>query len=220
MGSLQLDGSNRAARVSKEDGASGIIACHECDLIHTIVSLGHGETAKCTRCGAVLYRQKRDSLDRSLNFTVTGLILFALSNAFPFMMIEIEGRRQSNTLISGAVEFWQSGFEGLAVLVFLMSILLPLLTLLGMLYILLPIKLGRRPWRLTSIFRYIETLRPWAMMEVYILGVLVALVKLADFATVIPGLSLYTFAALIIVTAAASAAFDPRIVWEKLSAGT
>jgi paraquat-inducible protein A len=220
MASQQLVRSDRAGLGSNNEFAFGSIACHECDLIHKVVPLGYGQSAKCTRCGAVLYRQKRDSLDRSLNFTVTGLILFALSNAFPFMTIEIEGRRQSNTLISGALEFWRSGFEGLAVIVLLMSVLLPLFTLLGMLYILLPLKLGRRPWRLRSIFRYLEVLRPWAMMEVYMLGVLVALVKLADFATVIPGLSLYAFAALIIVTAAASAALDPRIVWAKLSAGT
>lgn len=199
------------------DRLSEYIACHECDLIHKIVMLAHGQSAKCTRCGAVLYRQKRDSIDRSLNFTVAGLILFGLSNAFPFMTIEIEGRRQQNSLISGAVEFWQSGFEFLAALVFVMSVLLPLVTLLGMLHVLLPIRLNRRPWRLAPIFRILVTMRPWAMMEVYMLGVLVALVKLADFATVIPGISLYSFVALIIVTAAASAALDPRIVWENLS---
>ena len=202
---------------AEETGAPGYIACHDCDLIHRIVRLGDGQTARCTRCGSVLYRQRRNSLDRSLTLTLTGLILFAISNAFPFMTIEIEGRSQHNTLLSGVAAFWQSGYEGLSVLVFLMSIMLPLVTLLSMLYVLLPLKLGRKPWRLASMFRLIETVRPWAMMEVYMLGVLVALVKLADFATVIPDKALYSFAALIIVTAASSAALDPRIVWEALS---
>ena len=208
--------------MSSDEGglnAAGMIACHECDLIHKIVLLEHGETAKCTRCGAVLYRQKRDSVDRSLTLTITGLILFVLSNAFHFMTIEIEGRVQHNSLISGSVHFWTSGFEGLAVLVFLVGVMLSLLTLLGMLYILLPIKFGGHPPALASSFRFVNALRPWAMMEVYMLGVLVALVKLADFATVVPGTSLYAFAALIVVTAAASAALDPRIIWEKLSVG-
>lgn len=205
--------------LSEEGGrnTAGLIACHECDLIHKIVLLAHGQSARCTRCGAVLYRQKRDSVERSLTLTITGLILFVLSNAFHFMTIEIEGRVQHNTLISGSVHFWTSGFEGLAILVFLVGVMLPLLTLLGMLYILLPIKLDREPPVLAPAFRFVNALRPWAMMEVYMLGVLVALVKLADFATVIPGISLYAFAALIIVTAAASAALDPRIVWEKLT---
>lgn len=198
-------------------GAAGYIACQDCDLIHKIVLLGDGETARCTRCGAVLYRQKRNSLDRSLTLTITGLILFGISNAFPFMTIEIEGRSQHNSLISGVIAFWQSGYEGLSVLVFLMSIMLPLMTLLSMLYVLLPLKLGRRPWKLAPVYRIVEAMRPWAMMEVFMLGVLVALVKLADFATVIPGVALYTFGALIIVTAASSAALDSRIVWEKLS---
>ena len=205
---------------ARETAAPGYIACQDCDLIHRIVPLGDGQTARCTRCRAVLYRQRRNSLDRSLTLTITGLILFGISNAFPFMTIEIEGRSQHNTLISGVAAFWQTGYEGLAALVFLMSIMLPLVTLLSMLYVLLPIKLGRRPWKLAPVFRLLETVRPWAMMEVYMLGVLVALVKLADFATVIPDKALYSFAALIIVTAASSAALDPRIVWEKLSEKT
>jgi paraquat-inducible protein A len=133
------------------------------------------------------------------------------------MTIEIEGRSQHNSLISGVIAFWQSGYEGLSVLVFLMSVMLPLMTLLSMLYVLLPLKLGRRPWKLAPVFRIVEAMRPWAMMEVFMLGVLVALVKLADFATVIPGVALYTFGALIIVTASSSAALDSRIIWEKLS---
>jgi len=218
--SRQFDGTDTVASEGGEPSVARLIACHECDLLHNVVPLAHGQSAKCTRCGAVLYRQKRDSIDRCLNFVVTGLILFFLANAFPFMTIEIEGRRQSNTLIAGALEFWRSGFEELAVIVFLMSVMLPLVTLLGMLHILLPIKLNRRPWRLALIFRWVETLKPWAMMEVYMLSVLVALVKLADFAEITPGLSLYCFTALIVVTTAASAALDPRIVWEKLPVKT
>ena len=197
---------------------SELIACHECDVLHRVRLLEHGDAAKCTRCGATLYQQKRDVLDRTITLALTGLVLFVLANAFPFMTFEMEGRDQTNTLISGTIEFWNGDYWGLAILVFLTSIMIPLSSLLALLYVLLPIKLGYTPWQFTHAFRFVETVRPWAMMEVYLLGVIVAIVKLTDFATIELGTALYCFSALIIVTAAANAAMDPRIVWEKLEA--
>ena len=196
---------------------SSMVACHECDLVHRVQPLGAGETAKCTRCGAVLFRHKRNSLDRVLALSLTGLILFLLSNAFPFMVFELEGRGQQNTLISGTLEFWRSGYWELAVLVFLVSILFPLMHICLMLYVHAPLKLGRIPWKVPAAFRFLNALKPWAMMEVYMLGVLVAIVKLSDLASIEPGVAFYSFAALIIVSAAANAHLDPRVVWERLA---
>ena len=108
------------------------------------------------------------------------------------------------------------GMWTLAMVVFIASILAPLLKLLALLYVLLPLHFGRQPWRMAQVFRWIETLHPWAMTEVYLLGVLVAFVKLSDIATIVPGVALYSFAALIVVMAATDAALEPEAIWERL----
>jgi paraquat-inducible protein A len=86
----------------------------------------------------------------------------------------------------------------------------------GILYVLVPLKMGKRPWMLAKSFRMLDVLHPWGMTEVYMLGVFVAYVKLSDLATVTPGIALYSFGVLLIVSAAATASLDPRIVWDKV----
>ena len=196
--------------------AKSLIACHDCDLLHRVRPLLDGQSATCSRCGAILYQQKPDSLNRTLMLTVTAFILFILANTFPFMTLKIAGREQGTTLISGAIAFHESGMWGLPVLVFLTSILVPAVKILGMLYILLPLKFNRLPWKVGPLFRFLQTVTPWGMMEVYMLGVFVALVKLADLATIVPGVAIYAFGALILIMAAASTSLDPRIVWNRL----
>ena len=147
---------------------------------------------------------------------VAGLILFVLANVFPFMVFEMEGREQSNNLISGTFEFWRSGYWELAAVVFLASICLPLISLALTAYLLTPLRLGRVPWKATSTLRTVLALRPWAMMEVYMLGALVAIVKLTDFADIELGFGFYAFVALIFVVTAANAALLPQALWKRI----
>jgi len=193
-----------------------LIACHDCDFLYRKHPLRYGERATCSRCGALLYQKKRDSLDRTLTLSLTALILFVLANVYPFMTFKISGRVQVSHLITGVEELYEQGFMELAVVVLLASILLPLIKILGTLYILLPLKLNRRSWKAPQIFRFIEALGPWAMMEVYLLGVIVAYVKLIDMATIVLGIALYSFMALILLVAAAGATLDSEEVWERL----
>ena len=195
-----------------------LIACHDCDFLYRRHPLQFGERATCSRCGALLYQKKRDSLDRTLMLSLAALILFVLANVYPFMTFKISGRVQVSHLITGVEELYAQGFMELSVLVLLASILLPLIKILGTLYILLPLKLNRRPWKAPQIFRLIEALGPWVMMEVYLLGVIVAYVKLVDMATIVLGIALYSFAALIVLVAAAGMTLDPDEVWERLEA--
>ncbi len=148
--------------------------------------------------------------------SLAALILFVLANVYPFMTFKISGRVQVSHLITGVEELYVQGFMELAVVVLLASILLPLVKILGTLYILLPLKLNRRSWKAPQIFRFIEALGPWAMMEVYLLGVIVAYVKLIDMATIVLGVALYSFAALIVLVTAAGMTLDPDEVWERL----
>jgi paraquat-inducible protein A len=193
-----------------------LIACHECDLLHQRQSLPPGGTAICVRCGAKLYSRKRNSLDRVLALTVAGLALFFIANAYPLLTFRLEAQSQETTLISGVMALYGQGMWIVAGVVFLTSILMPLLHLTGMLYVILPLKLNQRAWRLSFWFRVVRSFKPWGMMEVFMLGILVSYVKLAKMATLIPGTALYAFLALIFVLAASSASLDPHIVWNRL----
>ncbi len=198
--------------------AYSLVACHECDLLYRKPALREGERAKCFRCGAVLYRKKRDSLERTLTFSLTGLILFMVANGYPFMTFKLEGRIQESILFTGVMEFYLQGFWPLAVLVFAASIFFPLVKIVGTLYVLLPLKWNRQLWKSTGVFRFVTALTPWAMMEVYMLGVFVAYVKLIDLARIELGVALYAFSALIVVQAAAGAALDHEEIWGRLKA--
>jgi paraquat-inducible protein A len=193
-----------------------LIACHECDLLQQSRALPMGATARCPRCGAVLYRRKRNSLDRVLALTIAGLILFTVANVYPFLTFRLEAQIQETTLITGIIELYNQGMWIVAGVVLLTSIVMPLLELTGTLYVLLPLKFNRRPWSLPLFFRMVRIFKPWGMMEVFMVGILVAFVKLSKMASIIPGMALYSFMVLIFVMAASAASLDPHIVWNRL----
>ena len=195
-----------------------LVACHECDLLQHIPRQRQGGKAYCRRCNAVLHRSVRDSLDRTLALTFAGLVLFIVANSFPFLSFKMQGQVTQTTLATGVIDLYRQGMWELALLVLMTSILVPLLQLLLLIYVLLPIKLSRTPWMLAQVFRFQQSLGPWGMMEVFMLGILVAVVKLVDMAQIIPGLALWSFALLIFMLAGAAAALDPEIVWERVVA--
>jgi paraquat-inducible protein A len=199
-----------------EDPTASLIACHDCDLLLHPPQLAAGETARCPRCSAVLDRGKRDPLDRTLALTVAALFCFVLANVYPFMSFALEGRVQENRMISGVIDLARDGLHPLAALIFAASIGIPLLKILGLLYVLLPLKLGRRPHGLALGYRALAFLQPWGMLEVYLLGALVAISKLSGMATIVVGTAFYAFIALIVLTTAASSSMDPRLVWQRL----
>jgi paraquat-inducible protein A len=193
-----------------------LIACHDCDLIHCFGPVPDGSAATCSRCGAMLYQNKRDSLERTLALTVTGLILFMVANTFPFLGLKLQAQVHETILITGIKELYHQGMWILATVVLLTTIVMPALQMLGLLYVLLPIKLNRIPWKLREVFRIVQFLRPWAMMEVFMLGILVSIVKLAKMATIVPGIAAFAFMALIFVLAASLAVLDSHAVWERI----
>jgi paraquat-inducible protein A len=134
------------------------------------------------------------------------------------MTFKLEGREQLSTLLSGVMGLFRAGMWPLAVLVMCAASLFPLLKLLGNLCVLLPLRLGRAPRVVARVFRWIEVIHPWAMMEVYLLGLIVAYVKLTDLARLELGIAVYAFVALIVVMIAADAALDPRQVWRRFGA--
>jgi paraquat-inducible protein A len=197
----------------REAKMDSIISCHECDVIHRIKALPGKGTAHCIRCGAVLYKHKPNSLDRTLAFAVAGLILFILANSFPFLGLKIGSQVRETSLITGIYELYIQGMQVIAILVLLTTVLVPFTQMLCLLYILLPLKFHRLPKGLPRVFRFFNNMGPWGMMEVFMVGILVSLVKLAGMAKIIPGISVYAFLTLIFVLAAMTVSLDRHLIW-------
>jgi len=194
---------------------NSFMACHECDAIHRIKPLPTKGAAHCIRCGAVLYKHKPNSLDRTLAFAFAGLILFILANSFPFLGLKIGAQIRQTTLITGIYELYVQGMQVIAILVLLTTVLVPFTQMMCLFYILLPLKFGRVPHRLPRVLRFLHSMAPWSMMEVFLVGILVSVVKLAKMAQVIPGISLYSFLALIFVLTAMTVSLDSHLIWHK-----
>jgi paraquat-inducible protein A len=192
-----------------------LIACHECDLLHRIGPVPEGDSAVCSRCGTVLFSHKKDSLDRSLALTFAALVLFIISNVYPVLEIKADGIYQATTLLGGVTTLYSQGLGEVAFLVLLTAILFPFLEIVFRLYVVLPLKLGKVPWKLTAVLKLTQKIKPWGMIEVFMLGILVSVIKLAKMVTVITGPSLYAFLALIFVMAGAAAVLDVHSIWEK-----
>lgn len=192
-----------------------LIACHECDLIHRVKPLPKKGVANCTRCGSVLYRHKPNSLERTLALSLAGLVLFMLANSFPFLALKTDSQLHQTNLITGITELYTQGMQGLAVVVLLTTVLAPLAQLLGMIYLLLPLRHDHIPPKFAPIFRFVRSMQPWSMMEVFMLGILVSVVKLAKMAQIVPGIAIFSFFFLILVLAATTVSLDPQEVWHR-----
>jgi paraquat-inducible protein A len=190
--------------------------CHECGLLQRNPPLPAGADVRCVRCGAVLHRSIPGSLDRTLALTIAGIVLFLVANSFPFLSFYLQGQSTETSLFTGVKDLYQQGMWGLSLVVFFTSILAPGIQLVLLLLVLVPLKLNRLPRGFASLFRHLATLAPWGMMDVFMLGILVSVVKLADMASIVPGTSLFAFGVLIFVLAAAQASLDPDIVWSRL----
>ncbi|HYE35612.1 paraquat-inducible protein A [Methylocaldum sp.] len=193
-----------------------LCACHECDLLQRKVPLAPGQSARCRRCGALLYHSPGNTLDRTLAFAVAAFILFLVANLYPILGLTIQGKHTEATLLGAVLELQKQGMGMMAGLVLFTTIIVPAMELMGLLYVLLPLKLNRTLRGQAAVFRLIQVLRPWGMVEVLMLGILVSLVKLAHMASVAPGWSLWLFGGFIFVMAATAASLDSEEVWLRL----
>lgn len=195
-----------------------LIACHECDLLQRETPLPRGGVARCARCGAELYRSQPESLERTLGLTAGAIVLFLIANAFPIMGLESQGQVIQTTLFNTARTLYDQDMKSVAALVLMTTIVVPGLQLLALTYLLLPLRFARMPPLFAFVFRMLQAVRPWGMVEVFMLGVLVSLVKLSDMADVLPGIALWSFGALMLVMAGIAATFNRRALWARASA--
>lgn len=179
--------------------AANFVCCEECDVVYKRIELKKGEKAYCLRCGAQLYKSGR-TLEQLLPLVVASLIVFLISNAYPIIEIELKGIRSETTLIGSVLVLFQEGRAPVAILVLMTTIIFPLSELLLLIYVLLPVTLFKtKPNGMAIALRIIRVFRIWGMIEVFLLGILVALVKLVVMVTIIPGVALWSFAVLTVL---------------------
>jgi paraquat-inducible protein A len=189
------------------------IACHDCDQLNAGVPLERGEKALCSRCGAVLARGGHEILHRTFSYALASLVLLAIANIFPFMEFKIAGRAQVAKLYTGVTQLFAEGYWELAGMVLFTSILAPVVVIGGLLALTAPIFAGRRYGWMIRLGKLVTKMKVWAMMEVFLLGVIVSAIKLAAMADIVYGPALVAFGVLILTSSAALAVFDPDAFW-------
>jgi paraquat-inducible protein A len=195
------------------------VACHDCDLLHRLGEIPEGSTARCRRCGGLLRKRQPRSIERTLSLVLGAAVLFAIANLFPFLSFDMQGQETHTTLVTGVKDLWQQDYPELAVLVLLTIFLAPLLQIAILLYVLVPLHSGRVPWRMPLALRLLRRVEAWSMMEVFMIGILVAIVKLMDMAKIEAGLALWAFVLLFVLITAAVSSLDPHAVWERAEEG-
>ena len=195
---------------------NNLVACPECDALQREVALAPHGSAACMRCGACLFRHKPDSLDRTLARVIAASIVFIGANAFPLMELDAQGIRSQSTLFGTVVALQETGWPVIALLVLMTTIVVPFLQLAFSLAVLVPLKLGRVPRHLGLLSRAIDTVWPWGMVEVFLLGAMVSLVKLTKIASVDTGGAMYMIGLYALLISASVASFDDRAFWRRV----
>lgn len=191
-----------------------VVACHACDQMQRAIPLDAGASATCCRCGAPLYRGGH--LERAYALALASLVVFCIASAFPIAGIDVQGRHNEATLPGAVALLWQTEMPLLAVLVFVTTLLVPFLELFLLAAVLGSLRGPRPPPWVRSLLRVVTYTRPWGMVEVFMLGVLVSLVKLAHLAVVVPGIALWSYGVLMLLIAATWSHVDLSALWRRL----
>jgi paraquat-inducible protein A len=191
------------------------VACPDCDLLQRVPPLRAGGRANCTRCGRLLAKEP-GSLDRPLALTIAAAIALIVANVLPLMELKVAGRTASTTIAGGAYEIWLNGEHLTGVLVAFCAVVAPAGYLLLMLALLLAGRHTPVPRWVGEVLRWMQHLQVWSMLEVVMLGILVALVKIAQLATVDPGIGIYAFALVVVLIPMIAGSFDVRDLWRRV----
>ena len=195
-----------------------LLACDVCRLLSRAPSAG--KDAHCPRCGATLHARKPASLARTWAFLVTAMLLYVPANTLPIMDTSSLFGTQRDTILSGVAFLWSSGSIALAALVFVASIVVPLAKI-GALLLLAGSVQMRTTWRprsRTRLYRVIEFVGRWSMLDIYVVTILVALVQVSTLATIHAGPGAAAFGAVVVLTLFAASSFDPRLIWDARDA--
>lgn len=195
------------------DNMKGLISCKTCGLIQRLEHLPLGHQVECARCGEIMFRDPALSRAMTAAFSLAALFLYLPANLYPVLAMHYLGRETENTVWGGVEAMWRSGMWGVALIVFTASMLVPLLKLMA-LFFLVSVRGTRWQKFRTRIYKVIEKIGPWAMLDVFLLAIMVAVIRFGRFATVIPGPGIVAFTAVVVLTLLASASFEPQTIWK------
>jgi paraquat-inducible protein A len=197
--------------------ARGLFGCECCGL----VSSTRGEGAHCPRCGFELHARKPKSLQRATAFLLAAMVLYVPANLLPIMAtFSVVAGRESHTILGGILELWHTGSWDLAAIVFVASIAVPILKIVALALLIVTAR-RRSSWRQAeraSLYRLLETVGHWSMLDVFVVVLLVGMVRFGAFASVEPAAGLLAFGGVVVLTMLASASFDPRLIWPESAA--
>jgi paraquat-inducible protein A len=191
-----------------------LATCPTCGLLQQVDPLPSGARAECPRCGFEVYRRKPDSRSRTLALAIAGFILYWPANLFPIVETEYWGMKERTTIFEGIRKLFEQGNFLIGCLVFTTSILTPGIKVIGLLFLCLTLDWPRWHKFRTYLFKLIQIVDPWNMLEVTLLAVIVAIAEMGSLATVHPGPGVFSFGAVVIVTIGAAVTFDPRLIWD------
>ena len=195
---------------------SSSVACPDCDLLQRIPPIPPRGKACCTRCGCVLARKPAGPRDLPLALAITAAIVFVIANVSPLMDLSVLGRSASTTIAGGAFEMFKEGEQITGLLVAFCAVIAPGGYIVFMLTLLLGVRRTPVPLWVGAMLRWVHHFETWSMLEVMMLGILVALIKIAQLATVAAGIGMYAVGALILLVPAIVVTFDVRELWQRL----
>ena len=192
--------------------AQGLAGCHTCGKVSP-VSVGN-----CPRCGSHLHLRKPHSIQRTMALMLAAVALYIPANILPIMTVVELGDVTENTIVGGMMTFWKSGAYPIAIVIFTASILIPLLKIIALSWLCLAAsgKLNPSPGMLGKIYWFTELLGRWSMVDIFVVGILVALVQLGNYMTITPGPGALAFAGVVVLTMFAAMSFEPRLLWDRL----
>lgn len=192
------------------------VACHFCDAIQPAPRIEEGDAAYCGHCGELLYQNRPRSLSRATGFATAALIFTALAHVFPFMTMQAAGARTELSLVGSSMALANDGYQLLAVLSFIFTVVAPLILTGGLLYVCAPLQYGKALPGALELTRWIQRSEPWSMLEVFLLGFIVSLLKLGHLAEIQFQIGLWALVALVLCIAGAMAGIDRRELWDRL----
>jgi paraquat-inducible protein A len=197
---------------------AALINCHTCHQLSRVSLVSqHGE-AVCPRCKTHVHLRKPNSISRTWALLLAAYILYIPANVLPVMTVISFGKGQPDTILSGVKELIHAGMWPIALLVFFASITVPVLKMLVLTYLLISVQIHSqwRPKERTLLYRITEVVGRWSMIDIFMISILIALVKLEAVATIEPGPGAISFAAVVILTMFAAMSFDPRLIWDRV----